>query len=107
METNVAKNPSRTVPARNPAVDIFENEQEILIHADVPGATAESVKLEVEHGTLRFSAGGAAANWARSFLVPRGIAVDQIRAELVAGVLKVVLPKSTESRRRTVEVKAG
>ncbi len=110
METTVAKSTPptpRRLAARTPAVDIFESDVGLVIHADVPGASAESVRLEVEQGLLRFSADTPTATWSRSFLVPRGISVDAIRAELVAGVLRIDLPKSPDIRRRTVEVKAG
>lgn len=109
METQVAKTtvPARPRATRTPQVDIFENDHEIQLLADVPGAQSESVKLEVEQGMLRFVAGTAENTWSRSFIVPRGIAVDAINAQLSSGVLKIVLPKSAETRRRTVEVRPG
>ncbi len=110
METNVVRSgPTRSPsqPTRTPAVDIYENDAEILLQADVPGVAPGAVRLEVEQGLLRFSAESKGYTWSRSFLVPRGIATDAITAELVAGVLRIVLPKSPEVRRRVVEVKAG
>jgi HSP20 family protein len=117
METEIYKsnnNPAaarnrtqRAAPPRSPSVDIFENDQEVVMLADVAGSTPESVKLEVEQGVLRFTAEGAGSNWGRTFLIPRGFAVDGIQAALTCGVLRITLPKSPEIRRRTVEVKAG
>lgn len=106
METQLSPSNGRSRPARAPAVDIWENDHEFVIVADVPGASPDSVQVEVDQGALRLGAEGASVRWARSFLVPRGIAVDQIHAELSNGVVRLTLPKSAEVRRRTVEVKA-
>lgn len=106
METQLTPSNGRARAARAPAVDIWENDQEFVILADVPGASSDSVQVEVDQGALRLGAEGASVRWTRSFLVPRGIAVDQIRAELTNGVIRLTLPKSAEVRRRTVEVKA-
>lgn len=125
METQVANHrsatqaPARVSPAeeqrraRAPRVDIFDNDAEIVVLADVPGVTPEGVRLDMDRGELRLRAEvpadcalGAVA-YARTFLVPRGVKTDDIRAELKNGVLRIVLPKSAELRRRQVEVKAG
>lgn len=111
--TNPSASPVADRAARSPRVDIFENETEILLLADVPGATPDGVTVEVERGTLRLRADAGpdaplgASHWARTFLVPRGVEAGEIRAELKHGVLRVVLPKSPQLRRRQVEVKAG
>jgi len=106
METQITQPNARGRGARAPSVDIWENDAEFVIFADVPGAASESVQVEVDQGALRLGAESPTVRWARSFLVPSGIAVDQIRAELTNGVLRLTLPKSAEVRRRTVQVKA-
>jgi len=98
-----------------PPVDIFENKEEILILADVPGVVLEglTVNLDGDHLTLeghrrsRASGGDEAVDYRRTFVVPRGIDSDKIAATIHNGVLRLVLPKPVALKPRQIEVKAG
>jgi HSP20 family molecular chaperone IbpA len=105
-------------PTVAPLVDVFENANEILLWADVPGAARDGVSVQVDKGQLTLSArrpvdaNGAATqprayDYHRVFAVPAGIDATKIEAELRDGVLKVRLPKSEALRPRRIEVKAG
>ena len=124
-----SKGPLERVEQRGPTVapyvDVFENANEILLWADVPGATREGIDVHVEKGQLTLAArrppaavdGGPrltpletehrAHDYYRVFAVPSGIDATRIEAELTAGVLKVRLPKSEALKPRRIEVKAG
>lgn len=104
----------------SPSVDIYENDHELLIRADVPGVQADSVTVRFEKDQLLLAArrdpvpaiqGGAdkggAAEYQRSFIMPRGIDAEHVKASLAAGVLSIHLPKSAGSKPRLIEVKAG
>lgn len=101
------------IPTVTPRVDIYEGEHDILLLVDLPGVTADAVKLDYDRGELKLSAQTpdsqplGAVNWARTFLVGRTVQADGIRAELKDGVLRVTLPKSPALRRRSVEVASG
>jgi HSP20 family protein len=103
-----------------PLVDIYENEDELLLQADVPGVAKEDVNVRVDNGTLTVSAtrrvnGDGNAQWLefgeaeyrRSFSVPQTIAVDKVRAELKDGVLTLHLPKSESAKPKQIEIKAA
>lgn len=107
-------------PAVAPPVDIHENADEILVVADVPGARADSVTVKVEKNELYLHArrddglegrallgGQPAPDYARTFVVPRGIAAERISAEMSNGVLRIHLPKSEAVKPRRIQVKAG
>jgi HSP20 family protein len=108
---------SRPIPAVAPVVDIYENEDEILLHADMPGVLKEDVSVNVDNGKLaisgirRLTAAGA-VNWAefgdveyqRTFSVPQTIDVAKVNAELKDGVLKLHLPKSESAKPRRIEI---
>ena len=113
-----ARAPQRRAVA--PAVDVFENKEEYLILADVPGATRDQVQLHFERGRLtiearrEFAAPGsllasehAPADYRRSFALPQGVDAGRIEAELQAGVLRVRVPKSDAVRPRSIAIKAG
>lgn len=101
-------------PFYAPPVDIFENKDEILILADVPGVMPDGVSLNLDKEQLTIDAHRAevpndepAFDYRRTFVVPRGIDPDKISAHLANGVLKLVLPKPAALKPRQIEVKAG
>ncbi len=97
-----------------PPVDIFENKDEILILADMPGVASEglAVNLDKDHLTIEAHRAGASASdeaidYRRTFVVPPGIDSDKIAASLQGGVLRLVLPKPAARKPRQIEVKAS
>lgn len=110
--TTPTESPRPVVPVLVPAVDIYENHDDVLLLADLPGAGAESVRLEIEGGVLALSAErstGAlpAVAWKRSFVVPPALRTEHIAAELKDGVLRIKLPRAPKQERRTIEVKSA
>jgi HSP20 family molecular chaperone IbpA len=100
-----------------PPVDIFENADEILVVADVPGVAGAAIDVRVESDTLTLTARRASARearaiareyeefeFARTFRLPRGIDGANIRAEARDGTLVVRLPKSAAVKARKVPV---
>lgn len=94
-----------------PAVDIFENKDEVLILADLPGVEKEDVTVHLDKNQLSIVGKRKlerdAYDYARTFVVPNGIDAEQIAAELRLGVLALRLPKSAALKPRTIQVKAG
>jgi len=110
----------RQRPAVAPRVDVFENEHEYLIVADLPGVKKEGLKLDIDddelklEGTRNTSEPGAlvagecrAVDYRRTFVVPEGVDREKIDAELAAGVLRLRLPKAEALRPRQIAVRAG
>ncbi len=111
---------SREIPVISPVVDIFENDDEILLHADMPGVAKEDVSVNVDNGKLSISGVrslqvSGAANWEefadveyrRTFSVPQSIDVAKVNAELKDGVLRLHLPKSEAAKPRQIKIKAA
>jgi HSP20 family molecular chaperone IbpA len=107
-------------PALAPACDIYENRDEILVVADLPGVTPENLEIQFDKGELTFEAkrtltttGNALASeirecdYRRRFGVPAGIDGSKIHAELKDGVLHLHLPKSESLKPRNIAVRAG
>ncbi len=108
---------SRQIPAVTPVVDIYENEDEILMYADMPGVAKEDVNINIDNGRLAISGyrhleTKGSATWAefgdveyqRTFSVPQTIDVAKVNAELKDGVLKLHLPKSEAAKPRQIEI---
>lgn len=108
-------------PALAPACDVYENKDEILVIADVPGIEADALKINLEKGELVLEAqrDGLAkegallgAEWGscefrRRFSIPSGIDASKISAQLKDGVMHLHLPKSEALRPRQITVRAG
>ena len=108
---------SRQLPAVAPVVDIYENDDEILLHADMPGVAKEDIIVNVDNGKLAITGvrnleTSGAANWQefgeveyrRTFSVPQTIDIEKVNAELKDGVLKLHLPKSEAAKPRQIEI---
>jgi HSP20 family molecular chaperone IbpA len=105
------------LPRVAPLVDIYENEDEILLHADMPGVAKDNITVNVDNGRLEISATRrlqtkGSGSWQefgdveyrRVFSVPQSIDVDKVNAELKEGVLKLHLPKAEAAKPRTIQI---
>jgi HSP20 family molecular chaperone IbpA len=107
-------------PAVAPPVDIYENADELLVIADLPGVAKEELRVHLEKNQLRIEGrradvgeGDALAaeyrpvDFRRTFAVPQGIDADRIHAELSQGVLQLHLPKAAAVKPRQIAVKVS
>jgi HSP20 family protein len=104
----------------SPAVDIYENENELVLTAEVPGLEEKDVEIKIEDNTLsvrgerKFEKETKEENYHRiersygtffrSFTLPNYIDQDKIQAEHENGVLKITMPKRTELKPRKVKI---
>ena len=126
MNKEIAKKEEKTIEKTRelrtaiPSVDIYENEDEILLHADMPGVKKGDVSINIDNGTLslsgvrRFGNKGVSTweelfdvEYVRRFSVPQSIDVKNVNAELKDGVLKLHLPKSEAAKPKMIEIKAA
>jgi len=103
-----------------PPVDVYENADEILLYADMPGVDGNALELSFERGQLTLSARRdseqtgrdlrseyRAGDYYRRFAVPPGVDAGKIHAELKNGVLHLHLPKSDALKPRQIPVRMG
>jgi HSP20 family protein len=104
-----------------PATDIFENDEQITLVADMPGVSRERLDVQVDHDTLtlegRIDIEGApelqvlhadvrASRYRRSFVLSQELDAARVEATLKDGVLHVRIPKRAETRPRRIAVHA-
>ena len=119
-EQNQGRSLGQQLPRVAPEVDIFENEHEILLYADMPGVCKEDIAINIDNGkmtlsgTRRIQTSGATAwrefgdvEYRRNFAVPQSIDTGKVSAELKDGQLCLHLPKSEAAKPRQIEIKAG
>ncbi len=89
-----------------PRCDVFESKDEVLLVADLPGVSHETLRIDVDDERISLEGRHEAYDLRRSFLMPDGIDRDRIDAELRNGVLWLHLPKAAAVKPRRIEVKA-
>jgi HSP20 family protein len=102
-------------------VDIYENKDQIVLEAELPGMKRDDFELSVENnvitlrGERQFEKNDDSDNYhrversygsfTRSFTLPQTVSADGATAEYRNGVLRVTLPKREETKARRIEVK--
>jgi len=113
VDTSRNNQPERKMPVLElvPPIDIYENDKEILLVADLPNVTTDALTLEVNHPDLRIEGRTPGDSnhpervYSRTFRLDSTMDVAKIEAKLNDGVLKVHLPKSEPYRVRKIQVK--
>jgi HSP20 family molecular chaperone IbpA len=105
-----------------PNVDIIEENGDVEIHVDLPGAQPDSIEVQFEDGKLSIKAQVAdrqpagtkylvreygVGDFHRSFQVSDTIDGTRIEAAYKDGVLAVKMPKSEVARPRRIDVKSS
>lgn len=103
-----------------PLVDVYENNQEWLLVADLPGVEQNELRLHLDKSELTIEAARkptvAAAmlaqelvggSYHRVFELPAGVDSEKVSAELQNGVVTVHLPKTEALKPRRIAVRAG
>lgn len=92
---------------KTPAFDVFENGEEYVFVADLPGVKQEGLDVQLESDTLQVTGKGETFTYRRNFTLPAQADAEQARAELKAGVLTLHLPKAKTARTRQISVTAA
>ena len=101
-----------------PDVDILERPDAFVIHADLPGASEETVDINLEKGVLTLDARLAeeidglrpvhaeyrSGGYHREFRISEDIDPAAVSARMKDGVLELLLPKSEKRQPRRIAV---
>lgn len=105
-----------------PPIDIYETDDGLLLRADLPGVSLDTLELQVQDNKLtlfgrmqpsipegarllhqEFETG----DFLRSFILSDEVAHERISAKLNHGVLEVLLPKAPKAEPRRIEVRTN
>lgn len=120
-QQSAAQAPARAGRTFVPAVDTFEQGDELVMVFDVPGAKADEIDVRYNDGELRIHAPIAPRNSGRNFLLQefevghyaRAFGIgnmfdpSRIEANFAGGVLTLRLPKHEATKPRKIAVKAN
>lgn len=102
-----------------PPIDIFETEAGLVLLADLPGVSAETLELQVQDNKLTLFGRVTSpvvehaqllhqeyqvGHFLRSFILSDEVDHEHISAKLNNGVLEVVLPRVQRSEPRRIQV---
>ena len=105
-----------------PNVDIFENDEALMVVADLPGTDAENVEIDLRDNLLTLTGvvdSTLSPTWqslyteyrsghfSRQFRLGQQIDQSKISAEMNDGVLRLTLPKADSAVPRKIEVRTG
>ncbi len=113
--------PEETAPAAawNPAVDVLEEKEKIVVKVEAPGVDEKDLRVTFEDGVLTVTGERqferrddrnyhrierAYGSFTRSFTLPRSVDASQIVANYRNGVLEIEVPKKEESRPKQISI---
>jgi HSP20 family protein len=101
-------------------VDIFENGDNLVLKAELPGINPDDVEIRVEDNTLylkgerKFEKEVKEQNYhrvecsygtfTRTFSLPNSIDSDKVAAHYKDGVLTLTMPKKEEAKPKTIKI---
>jgi HSP20 family protein len=106
-----------------PAVDIYENEHELVVKADLPDVDPKNLDIRVENNILSIRGERkfenkvneenylrverAYGSFSRSFSLANTVNPDGIKADYQNGVLTLNVPKREEAKPKQIKVSVG
>lgn len=104
----------------SPAIDLKENENSYVIHADIPGVKAEDIEVTLDNGVLSIRGERkfdnkeegekykrverAYGSFFRRFSLPDTADSDSVTAKSTDGVLEIEIPKQAKAQPRRIEI---
>ena len=106
-----------------PAVDILEDENQLVLRADIPGVDLGKIDIRLENGTLTLKGQSEFerkddktgyhrverhyGQFARSFTMPETVDPEKVAAEYKNGVLQITLGKKELAKPRSIQVQVS
>ncbi len=103
-----------------PALDVYEDKENFVVQAELPGLKREDIEVSLHDGTLTISgerkAGTRPADagvyraeryvgrFERALVLPATVAPDKVKAGYTDGVLTITLPKTEEAKPKKIDV---
>jgi HSP20 family protein len=117
--SQLASNGDSKAPLWQPAVDVHENAERILLLIDLPGLEQNDLDITVDKNVLSIRGerkthapdDGACQHcervqgpFTRAFTLPGTVDLEAVRAEMKSGVLTLTLPKKAEAKPRQIKI---
>ena len=104
-----------------PSLDISETKNDLVVKAELPGMDPKDIDISLSNGSLTIKGEKkqereekeenyhfierSYGSFCRSVRLPKEVKHDKVSASFKDGVLKIVLPKSEEAKKKEIKVK--
>jgi HSP20 family protein len=104
-----------------PSLDLSETKSDLVVNAELPGIDPKDVDISLNDGLLTIQGERKQekeekgedfhhiertyGSFSRSVRLPKEVKQDKINASFKNGVLKIVLPKSEEAKKKEIKIK--
>ncbi len=107
----------------NPAVDVYQDKDNVVVKAEIPGMKKEDIEVSLHDGVLSISGERKSeekfeesdtyrterfvGKFQRTFTLPTQVDATKVAAAYKDGVLTITLPKAEEAKPKQIEVKVN
>ena len=111
---------SQLLSGWTPALDVFEEKENFVVKAELPGMKKEDIEVSFQDGSLSISGERKSetqhedaevyraerffGRFQRTVTLPASVAADKIKAACKDGVLTITLPKTEEAKPKHIDV---
>ena len=111
---------SQLLSGWTPALDVYENKDNFVVKAELPGMKKEDIVVSLHDGSLSISgerkteskheegevyrAERFFGRFQRTVTLPTTVAADKVQASYKDGVLTITLPKTEEAKPKKIDV---
>lgn len=104
-----------------PAVDLYEEKDDIVVKAELPGMDKDNIEVNLTDHTLTikgekkkeeeikeenyYKSERSYGSFIRTVELPRDVHADKVKASFKNGILEVRLPKTEEAKAKEIKVK--
>ncbi len=113
----------RTISLDVPAMDVYEEKDEWIVKAEIPGLSKDDIDITLDGNTLTikgekkkeeeikeenyYRCERTFGAFSRSIELPAEVKTDKVNASFKNGVLEIRLPKTEEAKKNVVKVKVA
>lgn len=113
---------SRLLSGWTPALDVFEDKDNVVVRAELPGMKREEIEVSMHNGMLSISGERKHeekqeaeiyrterffGRFQRTVTLPTTVQADKVKAQYVDGILTVTLPKAEEAKPKRIDINVG
>ena len=113
--------PRHASEVRAPALDVFEDKDDVVVKAELPGMDKENIEVNLTDTTLTikgekkkeeevkeenyYRSERSYGSFVRSVELPKSVYSDKVKASFKNGILEVRAPKTEEAKAKEIKVK--
>jgi HSP20 family protein len=113
--------PAASMKITTPAVDLYEEKDDIVVKAELPGMEKDNIEVNLSDNRLTikgerkqeeevkkegyYRSERSYGSFVRTLELPRKVQTDKVKAAFKSGILEIRLPKTEEAKKKETAVK--